>query len=69
MDCTEACSGYVPIDLSHYRVAEKYQEVEDEEKSEGFWGELFLLKPDLPQFREILENTDPEFLIHIQVRH
>ena len=47
--------------------SDRSKEVEDDEKSEGFWSELFLLKPDLPRLREILENTDPEFLIHVQV--
>ena len=44
-----------------------FKEVEDDEKSEGFWRELFLLKPDLVKLRELLEDTDAEFLIHIQV--
>jgi hypothetical protein len=48
-------------------LSDRFKEVEDDEKSEGFWSELFLLKPDLPRLREILENTDAEFLIHVQV--
>lgn len=43
------------------------QGVEDEEMTEGFWTEMFLLKPDLPRLREILEDTDAESLIHLQV--
>ena len=43
------------------------QEVEDDEKPQGFWTELFLLKPDIAQLRHILESTDGEYLIHLQV--
>lgn len=43
------------------------QEVEDDEKEDGFWSTLFLLKPDTIALREILDNTDAEFLIHLQV--
>ena len=28
---------------------------------------MFLLRPDIPQLRQTLEVTDPEYLIHIQV--
>lgn len=45
------------------------QEVEDDEKPQGFWTELFLLKPDTAKLRQILEDTDTEYLIHLQVRH
>jgi hypothetical protein len=48
-------------------VAKRQQEVEDEEKSEGFWRELFLLKPDVVQLRQLLEDTDADFLLHMQV--
>ncbi|KAF2766553.1 DUF1741-domain-containing protein [Teratosphaeria nubilosa] len=43
-----------------------FREVEDEDKPEGFWRELFLLKPDFSRLRGILENTDAEFLLEIQ---
>ncbi|GAB1736072.1 hypothetical protein NU219Hw_g6123t1 [Hortaea werneckii] len=43
-----------------------FREVEDDEKSNGFWRELFLLKPDVPKLRQILDGTDPEFLLHVQ---
>lgn len=49
------------------QTSNRSKDVEDDEKSEGFWRELFLLKPDLPKLREMLENTDAEFLLHIQV--
>ena len=47
--------------------AKTCQEVEDDEKPQGFWTELFLLKPDIAQLRHILESTDGEYLIHLQV--
>lgn len=37
--------------------------------TEGFWKELFLLKPDTQRLREILEDTDPEGLINVQVHY
>ncbi|KAF7189692.1 hypothetical protein HII31_09012 [Pseudocercospora fuligena] len=39
---------------------------DDDEKDGAFWTTLFLLKPDTSALREILENTDAEFLIHTQ---
>lgn len=41
--------------------------MEDDEKDEAFWSTLFLLKPDTVALRDILDNTDAEFLIHLQV--
>ncbi|KAI7583871.1 DUF1741-domain-containing protein, partial [Hortaea werneckii] len=43
-----------------------FREVEDDEKPNGFWRELFLLRPDLPKLQQILDDTDPEFLLHVQ---
>lgn len=40
----------------------------EEEKPEGFWRELFLLRPDPPRLRELLDQTDPDFLLHVQHR-
>ncbi|KAI7005432.1 hypothetical protein KC362_g18517, partial [Hortaea werneckii] len=31
-----------------------FREVEDDEKPNGFWRELFLLKTDLPRLQQIL---------------
>lgn len=42
------------------------QDIEDDEKPEGFWRELFLLKPDLSRLRELLENSESAFLLHLQ---
>ncbi|WPH04992.1 DUF1741-domain-containing protein [Acrodontium crateriforme] len=43
-----------------------FRDVEDEEKPEGFWNELFLLKPEIARLRQILEDTEPDFLLHVQ---
>ncbi|KAK5175218.1 uncharacterized protein LTR77_000355 [Saxophila tyrrhenica] len=43
-----------------------FREVDDDEKPEGFWRELFLLKPDVPRLRETLEDIDADFLLHTQ---
>ena len=48
-------------------VTNRAQEVEDDEKTEGFWRELFLLKPDVSRLRELLESTDVDFLLHMRV--
>lgn len=42
------------------------QEIEDEEHDESFWSTLFLLKPDISSLQEILDNTDAEYLLHVQ---
>nr|POE54160.1 upf0588 membrane protein [Quercus suber] len=42
------------------------QEVEDEERLEGFWREFFLLKPDTARLRQVLEAISPNFLLQIQ---
>lgn len=43
------------------------QDVEGQEHTEGFWRELFLLKPDLPRLKQILEDIDVEYLLHAPV--
>lgn len=43
-----------------------FRDVEDDERSEGFWAELFLLRPDTVRLRQILDDTDAEFLLHVQ---
>ncbi|GAB7360545.1 hypothetical protein MBLNU230_g8493t1, partial [Neophaeotheca triangularis] len=42
-----------------------FRNVQDDEKPEGFWRELFLLKPDTLRLRTILHDTDAHFLLHI----
>lgn len=44
-----------------------FREGEDDEKDDGFWSTLFLLKPDSPSLQEILEDTDTGFLLQSQV--
>jgi hypothetical protein len=43
------------------------QDVEGHEHTEGFWRELFLLKPDLAELKQVLDDIDPEFLLHAPV--
>ena len=43
---------------------------EDEEEvvhSEGFWLELFLLKPEKPSLRRRFDALTPDHLLHFQV--
>lgn len=42
----------------------------DHEHSEGFWQEFFLLKPDPPSLRRVLQKLNPDEMLHLQVnRH
>ncbi|PNS20990.1 hypothetical protein CAC42_3327 [Sphaceloma murrayae] len=41
-----------------------FQDVEDDDKTEGFWRELFLLSPDTARLSQTLEDADAEFLLH-----
>ncbi|GAB7342333.1 hypothetical protein MBLNU457_g0559t1 [Dothideomycetes sp. NU457] len=43
-----------------------FRNVEDEDSSEGFWKEFFLLKPDVARLCEILDDTSADFLLHVQ---
>ncbi|EGP91136.1 unnamed protein product [Zymoseptoria tritici ST99CH_1A5] len=43
-----------------------FREIDEDEKDDGFWSTLFILKPDLVALREILDNTDADFLLHLQ---
>ena len=40
--------------------------VQDDEIPQGFWAELFLLRPDLPKLQQVLENADTGLLIQSQ---
>ncbi|OQO09214.1 hypothetical protein B0A48_06106 [Cryoendolithus antarcticus] len=42
-----------------------FREIDDFDHPDGFWHELFLLKPDLARLRVILDDTDAEYLIHV----
>ncbi|KAK3936599.1 hypothetical protein QBC46DRAFT_321191 [Diplogelasinospora grovesii] len=41
---------------------------EDVAKSEGFWREFFLLKPDRPSLRSILDGLGPGDLLHLDIQ-
>lgn len=45
-----------------------FREEDDHEKTEGFWKEFFLLKPDLPALRRILDELGPGDLLHIELQ-
>lgn len=40
---------------------------DDHDKSEGFWREFFLLKPDKATLHRILIDLSPDDLLHLQV--
>jgi len=42
------------------------QSDDDREKSEGFWREFFLLKPDRASLRRILDALPPGDLLHLE---
>jgi hypothetical protein len=44
------------------------QSDDDREKSEGFWREFFLLKPDRATLNRILLDLSPDDLLQLQVR-
>ncbi|KAK0321562.1 hypothetical protein LTR82_007530 [Friedmanniomyces endolithicus] len=43
-----------------------FTDVHDDEIPQGFWAELFLLRPDLPRLQQVLENADSGLLIQSQ---
>ncbi|KAK0705642.1 hypothetical protein B0H67DRAFT_604399 [Lasiosphaeris hirsuta] len=45
-----------------------FKDDEDTEKSEGFWREFFLLKPDRPALHRILEDIGPDDLVHLDLQ-
>ncbi|KAK4555646.1 hypothetical protein LTR86_007399 [Recurvomyces mirabilis] len=57
---------FEPKVVALYRRLFRNQEVDDEEKPEGFWATLFLLRPDLPRLRQVLEDTDVDFLLQLR---
>lgn len=44
-----------------------WQDEDDHDKSEGFWREFFLLKPDKATLHKILDDLNPDDLLHLQV--
>ena len=66
--CTEIYSGYHAwIPCNNWKCINGVQDVEGQEHTEGFWRELFLLKPDLVRLKQILEDIDAEYLLHAPV--
>ena len=55
------------IATKHANIYEYFQDEDEEEKSEGFWREFFLLKPSKAELRKILIELSPDDLLHIQV--
>jgi hypothetical protein len=41
---------------------------EETEHSEGFWKEFFLLRPDRPSLRKILDDLGPNELLQLQLQ-
>lgn len=52
------------------KVVQLYEQLFEEavEKPEGFWHELFLLKPDAASLRNALADLSADDLLHQQVR-
>ncbi|GAM85236.1 hypothetical protein ANO11243_032400 [Dothideomycetidae sp. 11243] len=44
---------------------ELFQDPDEYDKAEGFWRELFLLRPDLVQLKSLLDQSEPDYLLHI----
>jgi hypothetical protein len=40
--------------------------LDEADRSEGFWKEFFLLRPDRPSLRQILDDTGPNDLLHLE---
>lgn len=45
-----------------------FKDEDDHEKSEGFWKEFFLLKPDKTTLHRILLDLSPDDLLHLQAQ-
>lgn len=52
--------------LLYQRLLLQDEEEQFEERTEGFWRELFLLKPDSAGFRHILDELSADDLLHLQ---
>lgn len=44
------------------------QDEEEQELSEGYWREFFLLRPDKATLQQLLNDLSPDDLLHLQVR-
>ncbi|KAE9375641.1 DUF1741-domain-containing protein [Stipitochalara longipes BDJ] len=47
---------------------ELFKDEEDHEKSEGYWKEFFLLKPDKATLQKIIFELSPDDLLHLQAQ-
>jgi len=47
---------------------ELFKDAEDNEKTEGYWRELFLLKPDRVNLQRLLLKLSPDDLLHFQAQ-
>ncbi|TVY73372.1 UPF0668 protein-like [Lachnellula suecica] len=45
-----------------------FKDEDDNEKSEGFWREFFLLRPDKATLQRILDELSPNDLLHLQAQ-
>ncbi|TVY48377.1 UPF0668 protein-like protein [Lachnellula occidentalis] len=45
-----------------------FKDEDDHEKSEGFWREFFLLRPDKATLQQILDGSGPDDLLHLQAQ-
>ncbi|GAB1312674.1 Armadillo-like helical domain-containing protein [Madurella fahalii] len=43
-------------------------DADEVERSDGFWTEFFLLRPDRPSLRQILDEIGPNDLLHLQLQ-
>lgn len=58
---------YILIFLFRHAQLTLRQDEDDHEKSEGFWREFFLLRPDKATLHRILQDLSPDDLLHLQV--
>ena len=54
--------------LSNYARTNYVKEGKDEEKSEGFWQELFLLRPNTTELHRLLTGLRADDVLQLQVR-
>ncbi|CZS88119.1 uncharacterized protein RCO7_01085 [Rhynchosporium graminicola] len=47
---------------------ELFKDEEDHEKTEGYWKEFFLLKPDKATLQKLIWELSPDDLLHLQVQ-
>ncbi|OQO08278.1 hypothetical protein B0A48_06148 [Cryoendolithus antarcticus] len=69
MDIQSPLTQQTRPDVFEAKVVSLYRQIfrgiDDFDHPDGFWHELFLLKPDLARLRVILDDADAEYLIHV----